>query len=716
MKPNRNPTVSAFSTPLLLLLCLITLYLITTISPSLFTISTTTSSSSPYHSLFLSLSSNTSASSHLRRLTSLPHIASSHADSLAASYVLSSFPFPSHSTSYSVLLSFPLLRSLSLLSPSSSPLRFSLTEIPAPSDPYSSLASLAVPTFHAYAHSGAVTAPLTYAYYGRVEDFDKLRSLGINVTGTVVLARYGKIFRGDIVKNSQDAGAAAVLVYSDYQDYAQGDVFPDGQWLPQTGVQRGSTLRMQGDPSTPGWSCRVGEEECERVDKEEIVRQGFMPAVPSLPISGKDGEELHKAIGGQVAPDDWQGREGSPVYHLGPGPGVVNLTYLGNETLRKIQNVFAVIEGKEEPDRYVLLGNHRDAWTFGAVDPNSGTASLLELAERLFKLQKKGWRPRRTIILCNWDAEEYGLIGSTEWVEENREVLTSRAVTYLNVDSAVHGPGYRASATPQLDALLIEASKMVKDPDNPSQTIYDSWISSSDSVPVGRLGGGGSDHAPFLQHIGVPSVDMAFGTGYPVYHSIFDDYSWMQKFGDPMFQRHVAAASIWGLVALRLADDEILPFDYVSYASELKRGVKTIEEATAGSPVILSPLYKSIEEFNAAATKINDEKKVLEKKFWGIPLRKDQSKLRELNDRLIMAERAFIDGQGLSGREWHKHLIYGTSKYDDYGSKPYPGIDDAIIEAKKLNTTDAWRSVQHEIYRAARAVKQSSLVLNGGLS
>ncbi|KAJ1688094.1 hypothetical protein LUZ63_019484 [Rhynchospora breviuscula] len=709
MKPILNPATSAFSTPLLLL-CFFTLYLVTTISPFLLTISTTTSSSSPYHSLFLSLSSNTSASSHLRRLTSLPHIASSDADSLAASYVLSSFPFPSHTTSYSVLLSFPLLRSLSLSSP---PFHFSLTEIPAPSDPYSSLASLAVPTFHAYAHSGSVTAPLTYAYYGRVEDFDELRSLGINVTGTVVLARYGKIFRGDIVKNSQDAGAAAVLVYSDYQDYAQGDVFPDGQWLPETGVQRGSTLRMQGDPSTPGWSCRVGEEECERVDKEEIVRQGFMPAVPSLPISGKDGEELHKAIGGQVAPDDWQGREGSPVYHLGPGPGVVNLTYLGNETLRKIQNVFAVIEGKEEPDRYVVLGNHRDAWTFGAVDPNSGTASLLELAERLFKLQKRGWRPRRTIILCNWDAEEYGLIGSTEWVEENREVLTSRAVTYLNVDSAVHGPGYRASATPQLDALLIEASKMVKDPDNPSQTIYDSWISSNDSVPVGRLGGGGSDHAPFLQHIGVPSVDMAFGTGYPVYHSIFDDYSWMQKFGDPMFQRHVAAASIWGLVALRLADDEILPFDYVSYASELKRGVKTIEEAAAGSPVSLSPLYKSIEEFNAAATKINDEKKVLGKKFWGIPLRKDQSKLRELNDRLIMAERAFIDGQGLSGREWHKHLIYGTSKYDDYGAKSYPSIDDAIIEAKKLNSTDAWRMVQHEIYRAARAVKQASLVLNG---
>ncbi|KAJ3704062.1 hypothetical protein LUZ61_007767 [Rhynchospora tenuis] len=647
-----------------------------------------TSSFTPYHTLFLSLASNSSASSHLHHLTRLPHLSSSHEDSLAASYVLSSFPFPSHSTSYSALLSFPIHRSLSLFSPSSPPFHFSLTQIPSPSDPSSAVFSLTVPTFHAYAHTGSVTAPLTYAYYGRVEDFKKLRSLGINVTGTVVLARYGKIYRGDIVKNAQDAGASGVLVYSDYEDYAKGKAFPAGPWLPESGVQVGSVFRALGDPTTPGWSCKADEEECERVSTEEIVRRGDMPSVPSLPISGKDGEKLHKAIGGKVAPDDWQGLEGAPAYHLGPGPGVVNLTYIGNETLRTIQNVFAVIEGKEEPDRYVLLGNHRDAWTFGAVDPNSGTAALLELSERLYKLQKKGWKPRRTIILCNWDAEEYGLIGSTEWVEENRELLTSRAVAYLNVDSAVYGPGFYVSATPQLDPLLIEASKMVRDPDNSSQTLYDSWISSGSSPPIDRLGGGGTDYAAFVQHIGVPSVDMIFGN----------------------------AASIWGLVALRLADDEILPFDYISYASELKTSAKSIEEEAAGCPVSFSPLYKSIEDLKTAAVNVNKEKKALEDKFWGLSLRKDKSKLRELNDRLMMAERAFTDREGLSGREWYKHLIYGPSKYDDYGSKSYPGIDDAIKEAKKSNTTEAWRFVQHEIYRVARAVKHASLVLNGGLT
>ncbi|KAJ3672942.1 hypothetical protein LUZ60_006316 [Juncus effusus] len=667
-------------------------------------------SPSPYHTLFLTLGSNSSASAHLRHLTSRPHIASSAANSLDASYVLSSLPFPSHSTFYSVLLSFPLFRSLSLSLP------FPLVQIPAASDPSATFASLSTPTFLAYSASGSVSAPVAYANYGRVEDFQLLHSLQINITGCIILARYGEIYRGDIVNNAQDAGAIGVVIYSDYKDYQKDLAFPAGPSLPPTGVQVGSTFRGIGDPLTPGWTCSANEEECERKSVKEVVKEGLMVRIPALPVSGKDGEEIHKAVGGQVAPPDWQGREGAPVYRLGPGPGLLNLTYIGNETLRTIQNVFGVIEGKEEPDRYVLLGNHRDAWTFGAADPNSGTAALLELAERLSKLQKRGWRPRRTIILCNWDAEEFGLIGSTEWVEENREMLSQRAVAYLNVDSSVYGPGFYASATPQLDSLIIQASKMVKDPDNSSQTVFDSWASSSGSPLIGRLGGGGTDFAAFVQHVGIPSVDMSFGNGYPVYHSIYDDYLWMEKFGDPMFQRHIAAASIWGLVALRLADDEILPFDYDSYALALKSSTEEIEKDAIGIPVSFTPLYKSIELLNKSAFKINEQKKDLERKFWGLKLRKNQGKIRDLNDRLIMAERAFTDQDGLSGRKWYKHLIYGPSQNNDYGSKSFPGIDDAIEAVKKLNTTHALRSVQHEIYRAARAVKQASLVLNGGLT
>ncbi|ONK79109.1 uncharacterized protein A4U43_C01F3030 [Asparagus officinalis] len=366
--------------------------------------------------------------------------------------------------------------------------------------------------------------------------------------------------------------------------------------------------------------------------------------------------------------------------------------------------------------KYVILGNHRDAWTFGAVDPNSGTASLLELAQRLGKLQKRGWRPRRSIILCNWDAEEYGLIGSTEWVEENRGILSSRAIAYLNVDSSVYGPGFHADATPQLDELLKQAAKQVQDPDNSSQTLYESWAASSSSPLIGRLGGGSTDFSAFLQHVGIPSLDMFFGGGYPVYHSLYDDFVWMQKFGDPLFQRHVAAASIWGLVALKLADEEFLPFDYINYAFELQKSTKILEEEDLRMLVNFSPLYKSIEELKEAATKMNNEKEALRRKSWRLNWRKDPIKVRELNDRLMMAERAFTDREGLFKRPWYKHLIYGPSQHNDYGSKAFPGIDDAIVKARSVNTSESWKFVQHEVWRAARAVNQASMVLNGELT
>nr|XP_029120354.1 probable glutamate carboxypeptidase LAMP1 isoform X1 [Elaeis guineensis] len=676
-------------------------------------------SKSTCHSLFLSFSDNATAARHLLALTRRPHVAGTAANAAAAAYVLavlSSSSLPAYSVSYDVFLNYPIRRSL-ILSPFPPPLpgpilAFDLVQEIYPGDPYADVAAEVLPTFHAYASSGATAGPAAYANYGRLEDFAALRVAGVNVTGAVVLARYGEIFRGDILKNAKDAGAAAAVVFTDAKDYGGGGRgrFPEGPGMPASGVQVGTTYRAVGDPTTPGWASTSG---CERWSAAEMAASGLGPGIPSLPVSARDGEAILRTIGGQVAADDWQGGEGAPLYRLGPGPGFLNLTFIGNETLATIQNVFAVIEGEEEPDRYVLLGNHRDAWTFGAVDPSSGTAALLEVAQRFGKLQKKGWRPRRTIIICNWDAEEYGLIGSTEWVEENREMLASRAVAYLNVDCAVSGPGFQAFATPQLDELLKQASKKVQDPDNSSQTLYESWIASNYSSLIGRLGGRGSDYAAFLQHVGVPSVDMIFGGGYPVYHSMYDDFVWMEKFGDPMFHRHVAVASIWGLVALRLADEEFLPFDYISYASELQRSTKIVEDDALGMPVTFAPLYKSIEELKKAATKIDNQIKALERNFLSLNWRKDPLKVRELNDRLMMAERAFTDRDGLFGREWYKHLIYGPSMHDDYGSKSYPGIDDAIEKAKSLDTSESWSFVQHEVWRAARVVTQAALVLNG---
>uniref|UniRef100_A0A453FFL7 Glutamate carboxypeptidase 2 n=1 Tax=Aegilops tauschii subsp. strangulata TaxID=200361 RepID=A0A453FFL7_AEGTS len=437
-------------------------------------------------SLFLSLGSNNTAASHLRALTLHPHVAGTKANSLTAAYVLhafSSLSIPSHITPYSVLLSYPVHRSLSLSAgPGRAAKSFSLTQDTYPSDPYARAAAEVTPTFFAYSASGSVSAEAVYANYGREEDFAYLSSRGVDVAGRVALARYGRIHCEDIVHNARAAGAAAALVYPDPLEYggsAGEGSFPDSRWLPPSGVQVGSLFRGVGDPTTPMWASSEG---CERVSVEDAMATDDMPGIPALPVSARDAAEIQQVLGGAEAPADWQGRDGSPVYRLGPGPAVLNLTYQGNDTMATIENVFAVIEGAEEPDsRYVILGNHRDAWTFGAADPNSGTAAMIELAQRFSMLQKQGWRPRRTIIFCSWDAEEYGLTGSTEWVEENREMLSTRAVAYLNIDVSVVGPVLLPSTTPQLDELLLETIKLVQDPDNSSQTVYDSWVKANAS-------------------------------------------------------------------------------------------------------------------------------------------------------------------------------------------------------------------------------------------
>ncbi|PKI76217.1 hypothetical protein CRG98_003328 [Punica granatum] len=572
-----------------------------------------------YHSLFLSdrVSDNSSAARHLQILTCRPHVAGTPANAEAASYVLSTLTastVKSHVTSYDVLLTYPISRSLILTCPPPAdppetifPLHQDIYE----NDPYADVADQVLPTFHGYAKSGTVAGPVVYANYGRVEDFEMLKSKGIDVKGNIVIARYGKIYRGDIVRNAYQAGAIGVVIFTDRKDYGGGGHrakwFPEDKWMPPSGVQVGTVYAGAGDPTTPGWASTEG---CERLSEEEVERGGDVPLIPSLPVSWADGETIMKSLGGDVADDDWQGIDDGPLYRVGPGPSVLNLTYHGEQKIATIENVIGVIEGAEEPDRYILLGNHRDAWTFGAVDPGSGTAALLEVAERFGKLQKKGWKPRRTIIFCNWDAEEYGLVGSTEWVEDNREMLALRAIAYLNVDSAVSGAGFHAASTPQLDQLLIEAAQQVQDPDNSSQSIYDSWVGASSSPLVERLGGGGSDYAAFVQHVGVPAANIFMGTGYPVYHSMYDDFVWMEKFGDPMFRRHVAVASIWGLMALRLADEEFLPFDYLSYASELQKSAKELQAQVSSKEVDLVALFKSIRDLQKAAENINIERKV----------------------------------------------------------------------------------------------------------
>uniref|UniRef100_A0A6N2MLQ6 Peptidase M28 domain-containing protein n=1 Tax=Salix viminalis TaxID=40686 RepID=A0A6N2MLQ6_SALVM len=436
-------------------------------------------SSSPpksyYHSLYKSnsISDNASISHDLYMLTRRPHVAGTEANAQAAAYVLStlaSYSINSHIVSYDVSLTYPISRSLVLTQPEQAseqlPVVFDLRQEIYDGDPYADAAREVLPSFHAYAKSGTVRGAVVYANYGRVEDFKRLKEMGVNVTESIVLARYGKIYRGDIVNNAFEAGAIGAIVYTDKKDYGGGGDegwFPEAKWMPPSGVQVGSVYDGAGDPSTPGWPSIQG---CERLSDDEVEKQGNVPLIPSLPVSAADGETIMRSVGGQVADAGWQGSKDGPTYRLGPGPGILNLTYTKQFRI------------------FVVVGNHRDPWTFGAVDPNSGTAALLEVARRLMKLEKRGWKPRRTIVLCNWDAEEYGLIGSTEWVEDNRQLLASRAVAYLNVDCAVSGPGFHASATPQLDRLLLKTTRQVDDPENSSQSIYESWVAAPSNSPT----------------------------------------------------------------------------------------------------------------------------------------------------------------------------------------------------------------------------------------
>lgn len=672
-----------------------------------------------YHRYFVETASHSIAAHHLKELTRLPHVAGSLEDMATAAYVQESFEnygLKTHFKDYDVLLSYPLDRSITLSFSNGSEIRLSLREEP-PRRELNSTFAMAIPPFHAYAPSGNVTAEVVYANFGRQEDYTKLDELSVNVSGKVVLVRYGDVFRGDVVSFAANAGASAVIFYSDPKDFAGGGkdgFFPETEWLPPTGSQRGTVFQGVGDPLTPGWpSTHHGE----RLSDADVA--AMLPQIPSLPISAEDALRILSTLGGSIAPREWHGDLQLSQYRVGSGPAQLNLYYKEIKKVTRVRNVFGVIEGSEEPDRYVLLGNHRDAWTFGAVDPNSGTAALLEIARRFGLLRRRGWQPRRTIILCSWDAEEYGMIGSTEWVEQNVDLLSVQAVAYFNVDCAVAGPGFYAAATPQLDKLLKGVTKEVKDPDIREKSVYDTWAASSEGKPmVTRLGGGGSDFIAFLQHVGVPSMDIYFGKDYPVYHSLYDNYLWMEKFGDPGFKRVIAASSIWGLASLRVADNVIIPFHYGVYADELEAYTKAVEQRLvshgASVNVTVKPILSAIEDFREAVNRIEKEAKMFSKKKMDMEISIQRVlAARILNDRLLLAERAFLDNDGLTGAHWHKHLVYGPSKGDEYSVSYLPGINAAISNAAK---NGGWPEVQHEVWKVSRAIERATLVITGHLT
>ncbi|KAH1228019.1 putative glutamate carboxypeptidase AMP1 [Glycine max] len=677
-------TVTAFTakpSPLLTFVMLIVLGVVGFYSLHFPPRPTTSPDPSRFRHVFVSSSSNSTVASYLRALTVHPHLSGTKPASLTARYVVNHFTtlgFQTKTVQHSALLSYPVRSSLAAHFSDGTSFEFQLTEPDTEKE--------VVAPYHAYSPSGAAEAAAVFVNYGREEDYRQLVAAGVEVAGCVVVARGGALPRGAVVEAAERHGAAAAAVFVERDTWREG-------------FERGHVMRGGiGDPLSPGWSGVEGGESLGLEDSEVLKR---FPKIPSLPLSAEAAERILESLGGAPLPLDWRGTlKSSKVKNVGPGPTILNFTYQGELKVATIENVFAIIKGREEPDRYVLLGNHRDAWTYGAVDPNSGTAALLDIAGRFSILLRLGWTPRRTIILCSWDAEEFGMIGSTEWVEQNLVNLRSKAVAYLNVDCAVQGPGFFAGSTPQLDDLLVEVIKQVKDPDTEGTTIYENWAAAGGNSNIQRLSGVDSDFAPFVQHAGVPSVDVYYGKDYPVYHTAFDSYNWMTKFGDPFFQRHEAVTGIWGLLALRLADDSIIPFNYLSYANQLQV-YNNILSNLLDKQITLHPLNTSIQEFASAAKEANDESKKL--KWQEASDRSIDMKMRALNDRLMLAERGFLD-------------VFGPPSDHESKLDFFPGIADSLSGMDKMSEKERLAAIQHEIWRVARAIQRAASALRGDLA
>jgi N-acetylated-alpha-linked acidic dipeptidase len=618
---------------------------------------------------------------YLRQLTREPHVAGTPGDRRLSEFIYNEFRragLEAEIVEYRVLLSYPRKVAVELVEPQRVKLANPEPVIKGDNDTRISDPLARMP-WNGYSPSADLTLPVVYVNYGRAEDYDQLEARGISVRGKIVLARYFHGYRGGKSLEAERRGAAAIIVYSDpAEDGApRGPVYPNGPWGPLEHFQRGAVVydfNSPGDPLTPGWASIESAKRLNEADSK------ILPKIPMVPLSGADAQEILKHIGGPEAPGDWQGK--LPLnYHLGGETAKVRLALDMENRVTPIWDVIARIPGAEEPEKVVLLGNHHDAWVYGAVDPSSGTATMLELARVLGRMVKEGFRPRRTIVLGNWDAEEYTLTGSTEWGEEHSDDLRKNAVVCLNVDASASGQDFSVSAVPSLVPAIIEATQAVKDPAT-GRSVYDRWKerrgdrsvrsyavegSGAAEVPFGLLGGG-SDYMVFLQHLGVPSLDMIFDGPYGVYHSVYDDFQWMDRFGDRGFKYHAAMSRLWGVLALRFANADVLPLDYSIYAAEIAAYLEGLEKLTPPDFYASSirPLVAKCREWHKVAP----------------PFRAAQDAglkpgaTSSLNSTLMAQERALLDDRGLPGRPWFKHLIYAP--LPSYDAVTLPGLREAI--------------------------------------
>jgi N-acetylated-alpha-linked acidic dipeptidase len=661
---------------------------------------------------FRAVPSPASAREHLRRLTLEPHVAGTKEDYATAVYVrdqLRSYGLDAELREYQVWMNYPNAPTvLELITTKRQ--RLETREAVVPGDPTSANPKI-TPLFNGYSPSGDVTAPVVYANYGLPNDYEELQKAGVDVKGKIVIVRYGNSFRGVKAKVAQDHGAVGCIIYSDPADdgYMQGDVYPKGPWRPVASGQRGSVQYLfdyPGDPLTPG---RPAIEGVPRLKPEEATD---LTRIPVQPIAYDVARQIIAPLKGPVRPRNFQG--GLPfAYHAGGTDDVkVRLKTDMDYKQRPIWDVITRIDGADQKDRWIVLGNHRDAWVFGAVDPNSGTAAMLEVGRGLGQLLKSGWQPRRSIVLCSWDAEEYGLIGSTEWAEEFASELKDKAVAYLNLDAAVSGPHFGAQTVPSLWKLLRAVTRDVKDPKS-GKSVYQAWQDRTNDLRSeeerhtageARIGplGSGSDYTPFLQHLGIASTDMSFGGDYGVYHSAYDSFYWMDHFGDPGFQYHVAAAQIWGTLAMRLADADGLSFDYTDYASDVRaffrEAVRIAGWRNLANAFDEKPMNAALDDFAKEAERIEKARQDATKSG-------DRAKLTRINDALMNAERQFIDQRGLRGRAWYKHQIYAPGIYTGYAAQPLTDFRQALDDRNGPNAKEGLDRIVEALKRATDTLK-----------
>jgi N-acetylated-alpha-linked acidic dipeptidase len=686
---------------------------------------------------------------YMRVMAARPHHLGSPYGKQNADWILARFKewgWDAKIETYDVLFPTPKERVLELLGPT--PFKASLQEPPVTIDPTSSQMAEQLPSFNAYSVDGDVTGPLVYVNYGRPSDYEELARRGVSVKGAIVIARYGQSWRGIKPKVAAEHGAIGCLIYSDPRDdgFFVDGVFPDGPMRNRDGVQRGSVMDMPtypGDPLTPNVGATAS---AKRLDIKAVTT---LTKIPVLPISYGDAQPLLVALGGPVVPGDWRGA--LPItYRFGPSAARAHLKLAFDWSLKRANNVIARLPGSTYPDEWIIRGNHHDAWVNGAQDPGSGMSAELEEARALGELVKRGWRPRRTIVYAAWDGEEQGLLGSTEWVEDHEQELRDKAAVYINTDG--NGRGFlSAGGSHALEGFINNVARDIDDPET-KESVWKRMqaralvtaapgpraeVRSRADVRIGALGSG-SDYSPFLQHAGIPSLNLSFAgldESDGIYHSIYDDYYHFTKFLDTDFAYGRALAQTVGTAVIRLADADVMPFQFThladtaqTYVRELQALLKERQDevrernrqiedgvfaavADRRRPVKVPMVeemppalnFAPLENAAAALTRAADRYR---KAFEAARAKMTPEAARAVNVRLIQSERELTDAAGLPRRPWYRHLLYAPGYYTGYAVKTMPGVREAIEEKN-------YAEAEAEIVRVARALEREKALVDG---